>query len=387
MKFNVLTAGAMAAGIAVAADADTIRVGVIMPASGTFATYGEQFRDGIETYQAMHGTTAGEHEIEFLFRDSGGPNAEQARALAQELLIREQVDYLAGFTFTPNALAVAPLIEQSQTPAVIFNAATSSITQESGFFLRTGYTLWQVSAPMAEWALAQGYDEVVTAVSDYGPGLDAEAGFRTAFEAGGGTITDQIRMPLDTTDFAPFMQRVRGAEPQALFTFLPAGALTYAFVKSYSENGLHEEGIVLLGTGETEEVTLPALGDAALGLNTAFHYSPTHESDANAAFLDALAGVRADAVANFATVGAFDGAHVIYEMVAAAGADGPAAIKAAKGLSWESPRGPVSLDPETRHLTQNVYIRVVERDADGALVNAEIETIAAVPDLGLVSDY
>lgn len=378
---------ALAAGAATGASAEDIKVGVIMPASGPFAIYGTQFTQAIEAYQALNGTEAGDHEIEFIYRDSGGVNPDQARALAQELIIREQVDYLAGFTFTPNALAVAQIIEQSQTPTVIFNAATSIITEESGFFVRPSFTLWQVSAPMAEWALDQGITEVVTAVTDYGPGIDAETGFTTAFEAGGGTVSESIRMPLATTDFAPFMQRIRDAGPDAVFAFLPAGPTTFAFVKAYNENDLRGEGIDFLGTGETDETTLAALGDAALGLRTAYHYSPDHESPENEAFLEKLAELHPEAVANFASVQAYDGAHVIYEMVRAAGSDGPAAIEAARGLSWTSPRGPVTIDPETRHITQNVYIREVARDEDGTLVNREFETIEQVPDLGLVNDY
>ncbi|WP_234992297.1 ABC transporter substrate-binding protein [Roseisalinus antarcticus] len=369
------------------ARADEIKVGVIVPASGPFATYGKQFSEAIAAYQEINGTTVGDHTIEFIYRDSGGPNPDQARALAQELIIREQVDYLGGFVFTPNALAVAQLIEQSQTPTVIFNAATSIITEESDFFVRPSFTLWQVSAPMAEWALANGITTVVTAVSDYGPGIDAETGFTAAFEAGGGTIADSIRMPLATTDFAPFMQRVRDEAPDAVFAFLPVGPTTFGFVKAYNENDLRGAGIEFLGTGETDETTLEALGDAALGLTTAYHYSSAHESPENALFLSTLARLYPDAVANFASVQAYDGAHVIYEMVRAAGTDGPAAIEAVKGMSWMSPRGPVTIDPDTRHVTQNVYIRVVDKDEAGNLINREFETVEQVPDLGLVNDY
>ena len=362
--------------------ADEIKVGVIAPFSGPFAVWGEQFQQGIETYVAQHGDTAGEHTIEFIYRDTGGPNPDAAKSLAQELLIRDGVDYLAGFVFTPNALAVAPLIDRAETPAVIFNAATSAINAQSDYFVRTGFTLWQVSVPMAEWAREQGIEKVAVAVADYGPGLDAEAAFTSAFEAAGGEIVDAIRMPLDTTDFAPFMQRIAGSGADAVFAFVPAGPPTFAFAKAYNENDLAGQGIRFLGTGETDEATLQPLGDSAVGMNTAYHYSGAHDSDMNREFLAALEAASPGAVANFATVGAYDGTHLIYEMVRAAGGDGPAAIEAAKGLEWESPRGPISIDPETRHVTQNVYIRVVERGEDGRLLNREIATIEAQPDLG-----
>ncbi len=365
------------------AEADTIRVGVIAPFSGPFAIYGTQFQQAIEVYQAQHGTSAGEHEIEFVYRDNGGPNPDRTRALAQELLIRDQVDYLGGLVFTPNALAVAELATQSETPTVIFNAATSIITEQSEYFLRTSFTLWQVTVPMANWALANGITTAVTTVADYGPGIDAENAFRAAFEAGGGTVLDSIRTPMSTTDFAPFMQRIRDQSPQAVFGFLPAGPPTFAYARAFAENGLAEAGISFLGTGETDETNLEALGDSALGLHTAYHYSGAHDSAMNHEFVSRLAEMFPGAIANFASVGAYDGAALIYHMVAAAGGDGPAAIEAARGHAWESPRGPVSIDPVTRHVTQNVYIRVVDRDADGRLINREFETIDAVPDLGL----
>ncbi|WP_346914644.1 ABC transporter substrate-binding protein [uncultured Roseibium sp.] len=363
--------------------ADTIKVGVIAPFSGPFAIYGKQYKEAIAVYVDQHGTKAGDHDIEFIYKDVGGPNPDNSRSLAQELLIREQVDYLAGFTFTPNALAVAPLIDQSETPTVIFNAATSAINKQSEFYVRTSYTLWQVSAPMAEWAYDQGIRTVATTVADYGPGIDAEKAFAAAFEAKGGKVVDAIRMPLATTDFTPFIQRIRDEAPDALFAFLPGGPPTFGFTKTYNENGLAEAGIKFLGTAETEEVNLQALGDAAIGLTTAYHYSGAHDSELNAAFTSRLSEMFPDAIANWASVGAYDGTHLIYEMVAAAGSDGPAAIEVAKGLEWESPRGPLKMDPETRTVIQNVYIREVERDpASGLLVNREKGVIATVGDLG-----
>ncbi|MBE3637616.1 ABC transporter substrate-binding protein [Mangrovicoccus algicola] len=366
------------------ATADEIRVGVVAPFSGPFALYGTQFRQAIEAWQATHGTRAGDHEISFVYKDSGGVNPDLARSLSQELVIRDRVDVLAGYVFTPNALSVAQLATQSETPVVIFNAATSAINAESPFFLRTSYTLPQVSAPLADWAYAQGIRSVVTTVADYGPGIDAETAFSEAFTARGGAVTDTIRMPLSTTDFAPFLQSVRATGPEAVFVFLPGGPPTFAYAKAYAENGLKEAGITFLGTAETEESNLQALGDGALGLHTAYHYSAAHDSDANRAFLAAVEGLGDDAApVNWASVGAWDGADLIYRMVEAAGADGRAAIEAALGAEWESPRGPVRMDPESRTLVQNVYIREVTRNPQtGLLENAETGIIATVGDLG-----
>ena len=366
-----------------AAWADTIKIGVIAPFSGPFAQYGTQYQQAIEVYRSRHGTASGDYEIEFLYKDVGGVNPDQSRSLAQELLIRDRVDYLAGFTFTPNAFAVAPVIQQSETPTVIFNAATSAINKESDFFLRTSYTLWQVSAPMADWAYAQGIRTVATTVTDYGPGIDAENGFKSAFEAKGGKVVDSIRMPLSTTDFTPFIQRVRDRAPDAVFAFLPGGPPTFTYTKTYNENGLRAAGIKFLGTAETEEVNLQGLGDMAIGLTTAYHYSAAHDSDMNRAFLKQLSQLHGDAIANWASVGAYDGVHLLYKMVEAAGSDGPAAVKAALNMAWESPRGPLKMDPQTRTVIQNVYIREVERNAEtGLLENAEKGVIATVGDLG-----
>ena len=363
--------------------ADTIKVGVIAEFSGPFAMYGKQYREAVETYVAKHGTQAGEHTIEFIYKDVGGSNPDVAKTLAQELLIREEVDYLAGFTFTPNALAVAPLIDQSETPTVIFNAATSSINKGSQYFLRTSYTLPQVTAPLADWTFDQGIKTVVTAVSDYGPGIDAEKAFKAAFEKKGGKVVDAIRMPVATTDFTPFIQRVRSQNPNAVFAFLPGGPPTFGFTKTYNENGLAKSGIRFLGTAETEESNLQALGDAAIGLTTAFHYSAAHDSDVAREFNKAIKDKFPNAITNWASVGAYDGTHLIYEMVKAAGSDGPKALEAVKALKWESPRGPVEMDPQTRTVKQNVYIRGVERDTvSGLLVNREKGVIATVGDLG-----
>jgi branched-chain amino acid transport system substrate-binding protein len=372
-------AATMMAGTAIA---DTIKVGVLAPFAGPMAIWGEQFKNAINVYVAQNGAKAGAHTIEFIYRDAGFGNPDLARSVAQELLVKDKVNMLAGFVFTPDALAVAPLITKAKTPTVIFNAGLSEIPAKSPYFVRVGFTLGQVAVPMAEWAWKQGLRKVAIAVSDFGPGIDAEKAFGEAFKAKGGEVVDVIRMPLQTTDFAPFMQRIKDKKPNALFTFLPAGPATYAFTKAYSENGLAAAGIRFLGTGETDETTLKALGDAAIGINTSYIYSGAHKSDVNAAFVAKLEALHPGSVANLASAEAYDGAHMIYEMVKAAGTDSDKAMAFAKTMRWESPRGPVSIDPNTRHVTQNVYIRVVEKDANGRLINREIETFEAQPDHG-----
>ena len=385
---RIMVAGALASAAALAgpsfAQGQSVKVGIIGPFSGPFAHYGTLFKAGAEAYVANQGGKLGGKNVEFIYRDTGGPNPAVTKTLAQELIVKDKVDYLGGFVFTPNALAVAPLIQQSQTPAVIFNAATSSITEKSEYFIRTSYTLWQVTVPMAQWAAKQGMTKVVTAVTDYGPGIDAETAFKAEFAKQGGTVVESIRMPIATTDFGPFAQRIRASGAQAVYTFLPGGPPNLGFVKAYTENGLAKAGIQFLGTAETDEFDLQKFGDSALGLTTAFHYSGAHDSAANKTFVAALKKQDPNAVANYASVGAWDGMYVIHKMIEATGGqkDGPKALAAARTLQWESPRGPVRIDSKTRHITQNVYLRKVEK-MGGMLVNKEVQSFGPQGDHGL----
>jgi branched-chain amino acid transport system substrate-binding protein len=366
------------------ASAQTVKVGIVGPFSGPFAHYGTLFKNGAEAYIASQGGKLAGKDVELIYRDTGGPNPGQTKTLVQELIVKDKVDYLGGFVFTPNAFAVAPLIQQSQTPTVIFNAATSAITDKSEFFIRTSYTLWQVTVPMAQWAAKNGVKKVVTAVTDYGPGIDAETAFKSEFTKQGGTVVESIRMPISTTDFAPFVQRIKASGAQAVYTFLPGGPPNLGFVKAYNENGLAKAGVQFLGTAEMDEFDLQKFGDSALGLTTAFHYSAVHDSPANKKFVEALKKKDPNAIANYASVGAWDGMFVIHKMIEATGGqkDGLKAIAAARSLQWESPRGPVRIDPKTRHIVQNVYLRKVEK-AGALLVNREVQNFGPQIDFGL----
>lgn len=379
-------AGALVVGVAATARADTIRVGVIGPFSGPFAGEGRNFQAGVDAWFALHGRSVGDDTIEIIYRDLPAADPARARALAQDLIVSDGVQVLGGIYFTPDALAIAPILKQANVPLVIFNAATSAITEQSPLIVRTSFTLWQTGATMAKVALQRGIRRVVTTVSDYGPGADAETAFRTVFTEGGGAVVDQVRMPLATTDFSPVMQRVRASGAEALFAFLPSGPPTLAFTRAYGDNDLKGAGIQFLATGDvTQESDLPALGDAALGFLTTYHYAVSHDSAENRQFVEAAGTAIGDpAQLTFPAVGAFDGMRVIARMIEATGGeqDAARAVDAVKGFSFESPRGPVTIDPETRSPVQTIYLREVARDAGGRLINKEIESFPGVPDLG-----
>nr|WP_244641983.1 ABC transporter substrate-binding protein [Chelatococcus reniformis] len=368
------------------AAADTIKVGVIGTMSGPYALFGKNFKMGIDAWVAQHGSKVGSHEVEFIYRDEEAPNPAKSKAIAQELLVKDKVQYLAGVYFTPNAMAVAPLLEQAKVPLIVMNAATSSIVEKSPFIARTSFTMWQNTVPAAKVARERGASKVAIAVTDYGPGIDAEAAFKKTFEAGGGTIVEAVRMPLNTTDFSPIMQRIKDSGADTIFTFLPAGPPTLAFVKAYIDNGLKAGGIKLMSTGDVvTEPDLPNIGDAGLGILSTYHYAVSHDSPENKAFLDQLvkSGGKLDEV-TMTAVAAYDGARLIYKMIEATDGkqDPDKAIAAVKNLKWMSPRGPVSIDPETRHIRQNVYLREVAK-RDGKLENKEVQTFEAQPDWAL----
>ncbi|TCU14071.1 ABC transporter substrate-binding protein [Rhizobium sullae] len=388
MKRLVLAAAA-ALVMGAAAYADTIKVGVVGPFSGPFALQGKNFKAGIDAYMATNGAKIGDNTIEVIYRDLPAADPAQSKALAQELVVKEKVQYLAGFYFTPDAMAVTPILKQANTPLVIMNAATSAIVTKSPLVVRTSFTLWQTSTPIAKVAFDKGVKKVISVVSDYGPGVDAENAFKAGFEKAGGEIVEAIRMPLATNDFSPIMQRIKDSGAQGVFAFLPSGPTTLGFVKAYDENGLKAGGIQLFAPGDlTQESDLPALGDAALGMLTTFHYAVSHDSPENRAFVEATGKALGNpSELTFPAVGAYDGMHVIYKMIEATGGkqDAEKAVEAVKGLSWTSPRGPVSIDPESRHLTQNIYLREVTKDAGGKYINKEIQIFEKQGDPGLAA--
>ena len=360
---------------------ETVKIGVILPYSGQFADTGVQLDNGIKLYMQQHGDTVAGKKIEVVRKDVGGIAPEVAKRLAQELIVRDGADILAGFALTPNALAAAEVSAQAKKFMVVMNAATSSITSKSPYLARTSVTVPEIDETFGSWAARSGIKTAYTLVSDYGPGLDAETAFHRAFQEGGGKIMGSVRMPVANADFSAFVQRAKDTNPEAIFIFVPGGTQPAAIGKALASRGITPQNTKILGQGEiTFEDALKSMGDDAIGIITAFHYDYNHASPPNKEFVAAYNkafGRNPDIY----SMGGYDGMHLIYAALEKTGgkADGQDLIDAAKGMAWESPRGPISIDPETRDIVQTVYIRRVEK-VDGRLVNVEFDKVENVKD-------
>ena len=363
------------------AQENTFKIGMILPLTGPFASTGKQIEAAARLYMAQNGSSVGGKKVELIVKDDTS-TPDVTKRIAQELLVNDKVNVLAGFGLTPLAFATAPLATQSKTPMVVMAAATSSITQASPYIIRTSFTLPQAAVAIADWAPKNGIKTAVTLVTDFGPGLDAEKFFRERFLFNGGKVTDSIRVPLRNPDFAPFLQKVRDAKPDAVYAFVPSGAGA-ALMKQFAERGLDKAGIKLIGTGDvTDDDILNGMGDTALGVVTSHHYSAAHPGAVNKKFVDAFTKANPGMRPNFMAVGGYDGMRVIYEAAKATkGGSGDALLAAMKGQIFESPRGPMFIDAQTRDVVHNIYIRKVEKK-DGQLYNIEFDTLKDVKDPG-----
>ena len=380
LRRELLAIAALSVLPSVASAQETVKIGLILPMTGQQASTGKQIDAAVKLYLAKNGTTVAGKKIEVILKDDTSV-PDVTKRLAQELVVNDKVAVLAGFGITPSAKATAPIATQAKVPEVVMAAGTSSITEDSPFIVRTSFTLAQSSVPMAEWAAKNGIKKVITLVSDYGPGIDAEKSFTEKFKADGGTIVENLRIPMRSPDFAPVLQKVADAKPDALFVFVPSGTGAQ-FVKQFVERGLDKSGVKLIATGDvTDDDQLNGMGDAVVGVINAHNYSAAHDSAANKAFVDGFKKANGGLRPNFMAVGGWDGMHLIYEALKKTKGDasGDKLIAAMKGMKWESPRGPISIDPETRDIVQNIYIRKVEKK-DGELYNVEFATIPNVKD-------
>jgi len=374
-RLIVLAALALASSAALS---QTVKIGFITSYSGLNGNLGPYMERAVRLYIKQHQKEIPGVKIELLIRDDTGPNPDKARQLAQELVVREKVDLLAGVIFTPNAMAMAPIATEAKVPFVIMNAGTSVITTRSPYIVRTSFTLWQASYPLGQWA-SKKFKTAYSLVSDFGPGHDSEEAFIKGFTEGGGKMLGSVRVPLQNPDWAAYMQRVKDAKPDVLKVFIPAGKTATAVMKNFSDLGLGQAGIKLIGPGDiTTDEELPNMGDVALGVLTVHHYSAAADRPANKAFVAAWKKeYGANETPNFLSAASWDGMDMIFQ-----------AIKAQKGKldpdktmaifktykNANSPRGPISIDPETRDIVQNEYLREVRR-VGANVANVEIETV------------
>jgi branched-chain amino acid transport system substrate-binding protein len=360
---------------------DTVKIGLILPMTGGQASTGKQIDNAIKLYVKQHGDTVAGKKIEILLKDDGAV-PDKTKTAAQELIVNDKVNFIAGFGVTPAALAAAPLATQAKIPEIVMAAGTSIITEKSPYIVRTSFTLAQSSTIIADWAAKNGIKRVATLTSDYAPGNDALNFFKEHFTGGGGEIVEEVKVPLQNPDFAPFLQRMKDAKPDAMFVFVPAGQ-GGNFIKQYAERGLDKAGIRVIGPGDVmDDDLLNGMGDAALGTVTAHLYSAAHPSAMNRDFVAAYKKEFGNRP-GFMAVSGYDGIHLIYEALKHTGGstDGDKLIDAMKAMKWESPRGPISIDPATRDIVQNIYIRRVEK-VDGELYNVEFATFEAIKDPG-----
>jgi branched-chain amino acid transport system substrate-binding protein len=388
IKVMVRAAGAAAVAAAMLAQpaaAQNIKIGVVTTYSGPLASPGVEMDKGLSLYVDTHkkdlppGVT-----VELIKRDDTN-NPDVGKRVAQELITRDQVQFLCGAVYSPIAAAIAPLAGEAKVPFVIMNAAGSSITRISPYVVRDSFTLWQVSAPMGQWAAKNGIKEAYTAVSDYAPGIDAEGGFKKGFEDNGGKIVGSVRFPLGNPDFVPFLQRVKDAKPQALFVFVPAGPQSTQMIKAFNDLGLKQAGIKLITTQDlVVDSELPNMGDAPLGVVDSGTYTISADRPANKAFLDAWKKAYGDSpIPDFVAADSWDGMAMIFDAIkktAGKGTGDQMLSILSNYKTTDSPRGSFSIDPTTRDVVQNIYIARVEKK-NGKLANVPFSSVPNVKDI------
>ncbi|MBL0420040.1 ABC transporter substrate-binding protein [Ramlibacter sp. AW1] len=369
---------AMMAGTA--AQAAEVKVGLLGQFAGQYSWWGQEYRRGIEMALAEVGGKVNGHTINIVERDEGGINPQRIRQLTQELIQRDRVQYIMGGTFTPTVMAAGTVITQGKVPYIVFNAGTSSVTTTSPYYVRVGVTQWSMNVPATKWAYDQGGRRAAILVADYSPGHDASEAFSTSFKQVGGQIADEIKVPMGTVEFTPYIQRLRDIKPDYTFVFMPVGPMSVGLVKAIQSAGLDKQGNKAIYTTELQDNDLPAIGDAAIGALSSFHYSSYLDNPRNKAWVKAYQDKYGkNEQPGMATIAAYDGMQVLFQMIKATNGqpDTEKAIASTRGMKWDSPRGPVSIDAN-REIVQNIYMRRVERMPDGNLGNKTIATFPSI---------
>lgn len=375
-------ATAAAALLATSASAqEVVRIGFVAPLSGAFGDYGRKFQDGIKAYMKVYGDTVAGRKVEVIFRDNSAGTPDMAKRLAQELVTRDKVNVLTGFALTPDALAVAPLSTQAKTPMVLMLAAASGLPASFPFVTRVSYSNSQASAPIGTWAARNGVKKVFTVVSDYAPGIDCEEAFKKSFSAQGGQMAGGIRVPLQTIDFAPYVQRIKDSGADAVFVFIPSGDPMAAFMKTFNERGLAQAGVRVLANTDLSQQYLRLMGDASLQIISGTHFLETLDTPQNKVFQKAYREI-ANEPGGAISIGGWDGMSAIYEAIRKVGGkfDGPSLMQAFRGLQLDSPRGPLLIDPETKDVVQTIYIAKVEK-RDGVFAPVVIDRFENAKDV------
>jgi branched-chain amino acid transport system substrate-binding protein len=358
---------------------EIVKIGLPMPLTGVLATVGRQAVAGARLYIAQHGDIVAGRKVQLIVRDDTSV-PDVSKRIAQEMIVNDKVAIIGG-GLTPNVLAIAAIVSERKIATVVMVSGTSIVTERSPYFVRTSWTHAQQASVLATWAAKNGAKRVTIIVSDWAPGAEASDVFTEFFTKAGGEIVETIKVPLANPDFAPFLQRARDTRPDTLFVSVPVGQAA-VLAKQFVERGLDKSGIKLIGSGDiTDDDELPGMSDTMIGTVTAGFYSAYHPSATNKAYVAAFKKANPNMRPNFISVSGYDGMHLIYEALKKTGGktDGDSLIGAMKGMAWESPRGPISIDPETRDIIQNIYIRNVEKK-NGQLYNVEFATFEAVKD-------
>ena len=381
LSFNLGSAAAQSAPTPSAANPsgaipNTIKIGLVLPMTGVDAAAGREVSDAAHLYMTQHGDTIDGNKIELIVKDDAGV-ADNAKRLAQELLVDDKVGFL-GAGLTASAMAMAPLVTEAKIPTVVTISGASAVTESSPYYLRTSFTLGQQSEIIADWAVKTGSKKAVMVVSDWAPGAEAGNVFEASFKKAGGQILATLKVPLANPDFSPVLQRAHDLQPDTLFICVPAGQAG-ALARQFAERGLDKSGIKLVGPGAiVDDDDLPATGDSLVGVVTAGQYSAVHPSQLNKDYVAAYKKATGHR-ANANSVGGYDGMNLIYQALQKTGGKtaADALIGAIKGMTWESPRGPIAIDPQTRDIVQNIYIRKIEM-VSGQPWAIEFKTFPAV---------